>query len=112
VGRIAKPGANRHQVRGAHDRWGANRERGKASEELTPRDNKTTHPSYPGRSLINYTRQLHSADALADERRMGFRSSYVFHPNLAAPPAVVDIPNQGSSQTRRNLRFRFGGAPP
>jgi hypothetical protein len=111
VGRIAKPGANRHEVRGAHDRGRTKRERGKTSEESTPRNNMRAHPSYPGRSLINYTRQLHSADALADEGRMGFRSSYVFHPNLAAPPGVGDIPNRGSSQNQAQPAVSFLAAP-
>jgi hypothetical protein len=45
VGGTAKPGADRHEICSAHHRWRANRERGEAAEELSPRDKKRPHLS-------------------------------------------------------------------
>ena len=62
-------GADPHEARRAHDGRRANRQRGEAPQELTPRDNKQ-NPSFVihGCLLMNTRRQLHSANADADRR--------------------------------------------
>ena len=73
VGGSAKSGADPHEARSAHDRRRANCERGEASEELTPRDDKRTHRSQSPALADEYTRQLHSANADHDDGAHGSR---------------------------------------
>jgi hypothetical protein len=54
-GRTTKPAAKSHQVGSAHDGWRANGERGEASEELTPRDNKRPHLRNPQALADDFT---------------------------------------------------------